>query len=108
MIDAPDDEVPHPGRQAQNIGMRVASRAFDIPGSDTDHFPQVTNITTAAAAIASVAIHPNTFNGHGMVNLPMTLWLEPISIMTIISGTAVKTGQGALLEGEVRKRCQGQ
>ncbi len=53
--------------------------------------PHVTDITTAAAAITTEASQPNSpnsFSGHGMVNSPMTLRCEPISIIATISGTA--------------------
>ena len=47
--------------------------------------PQVTNIT--AAAITAVASQPNSFSVQCMVNVPITLRRERISMITIISGT---------------------
>ncbi|HEY8681777.1 MAG TPA: hypothetical protein VIM06_01280, partial [Rhodanobacter sp.] len=95
-------------REIQHVDVEITDLAVDVPDPDAEvrskplnarvevlfprglpfYFPQVRNITTAAVAIAAVASQPKTFISHGMVNLPITFRLDPISIITTISGTA--------------------
>ena len=44
----------------------------------------------AAAAIASVAVHPTIRNGPPMTNLPITFLFDVMSIIITITGTATR------------------